>query len=167
MTESDGKWKFLHQVHVYKSPTEICKWNHVHWDQEEKHSMNANNSEISPRGLMPSESIKIVDHVPKPKSLQVIIPADLAEFHTIKKKRRNCSLKSAGVPFGWKDNLQTFGLWCSRSWESFLYRGRNSKEGVNRTDSPEQALAICTSLANFHWQRKWHGSTISTRAQVT
>lgn len=67
--------------------------------------MNINNLEISPEGLMPSKSIKVVcNHVPEAQK-----HANCTEFHTLN-RREGISLKSAGVQFGWKDNLQTFGL---------------------------------------------------------
>lgn len=69
--------------------------------------------------------------------MRVFIPAEFTDFHTIlTQQKRNYSLKPANVLFGWKDNQQTFGLWCSCSGESLLYRGINRKEGVNHTDSP-------------------------------
>lgn len=101
-----------------------------------------------------------------PNSMQIFIPLNFTDFYTIlTQQKRNYVLRPANVLFGWKDTQQTFGLWCSCSGESLLYRGINRKERVNR--QPQQALAFCSSLANLYWQRKWHGSTISTQVQVT
>lgn len=61
----------------------------VNIKKKSSHRSQENNLEISPGGLKPSKSIKVVcDHVPED-----LIDAGFTDFTTHQQKRRNYSLK--------------------------------------------------------------------------